>query len=35
MEFTTHVLKRKDFYNQIKILYPLCGVEPNIENKKT
>ena len=34
MEFTTYLWKRKDFYNQIKILYPLWGVQPNLENQK-
>ena len=34
MELTTHLLKNKGFYNQIKILYPLCGVQPNLENNK-
>ena len=34
MEFTTHLVKMKDFYNQIKILYSLWGVQPNIEKKK-
>ena len=33
-ELTTYLLKRKDFYNQIKILYSLQGVKPNLENKK-
>ena len=31
-ELTTHLLKRKYFCNQIKILYPLWGVQPNLEN---
>ena len=34
-ELTTHLLKRNDFYNQIKILYPLWGVQPNLENQKS
>ena len=34
MELTTHLLKKK-IYNQIKILYPLWGVQPNLENQKT
>ena len=34
MEFATHLLKRKDFYNKIKILYPLWGVQPNLKNQK-
>ena len=35
MELKTHLLKKKkkDFYNQIKILYPLWGVQPNLEKK--
>ena len=33
MELTTLLLKNKDFYNQIKILYPLLCVQPNLENK--
>ena len=32
MELTTHLLKKK-IYNQIKILYPLWGVQPNLENQ--
>ena len=31
-ELTTHLLNNKDFYNQIKILYPLWGVQPKLEN---
>ena len=34
MELTTHLLKRKYFNNQIKILYPLWGIQPNLENQK-
>ena len=34
MELTTHLLKRKKNYNQIKILYPLWGVQPNLEIKR-
>ena len=32
MELTTYQLKRKVFYYEIKILYPLWGVQPNLEN---
>ena len=35
MELTTYLLKRKDFYNQIKILYSLWDVQPNLEKEKT
>ena len=38
MELTTHLVKMKDFYNEIKILYPLWDVQPNLEklnNPKT
>ena len=38
MELTTHLVKMKDFYNEIKILYHLCGVQPNLKkvnNPKT
>ena len=28
MELITNLLKRKNFFNQIKILYPLWGVQP-------
>ena len=31
MKLTTHLVKMKDFYNEIKILYPLWGVKPNPE----
>ena len=31
MELITHLLKSKDFYNQIKIIYPLWGVQPNLK----
>ena len=31
MELITHLFKSKDFYNKIKILYPLWGVENNNE----
>ena len=34
MELTTHLLKSKGFFNQIKILYTLWGVQPNLENKR-
>ena len=34
MELTTHLLKSKIFYNQIKILYPIWGVQSNLENKR-
>ena len=34
MELTIHQLKWKDFYNQIKILYPLWDVQPNLKNQK-
>ena len=33
MEFTTHLVKMKDFYNQIKILHHLWGVQPNLEKE--
>ena len=35
MELTTHLLKIKDFYNKIKIPYPLWGIQPNLEKEKT
>ena len=35
MELTIYLLKRKDFYNKIKILYSLWGVQPNLEKGKT
>ena len=31
MDLTTHLVKKKGFYNQIKILYPLWCVQPNLE----
>ena len=31
-ELTTHLLKNKYFYNQIKIIYPLWGLQPKLEN---
>ena len=34
MELTTSILKVKLFYNEIKILYPLWGILPNLKNKK-
>ena len=34
MELITYLMKRKDFYNKIKILYPLWGVQLNLENQK-
>ena len=34
MELTIYLLKRKDFYNKIKILYSLWGVQPNLEKNK-
>ena len=33
MELTTHLLKRKYFYNKIKILYPSWGAQPKLENQ--
>ena len=35
MEFTIHQLKRIYFFNKIKILYLLWGVQPNLEKEKT
>ena len=32
MELTTHILKSKDFYNQIKTIYLFWDVQPNLEN---
>ena len=34
MDLTTHLLKIKYFYYQIKILYSLRGIQPNLENLK-
>ena len=34
MELRTHLLKRKYYYNEIKILYPLWVVQPNLEKTK-
>ena len=34
MELIAHLLKRKYSYNQIKILYPLWGVQPNLKIQK-
>ena len=31
MELTTHLVKMKLFDNEIKILYPLWGVQPYLE----
>ena len=33
MNLTTHLLKKN--YNQIKILNPLWGVQPNLEKEET